>query len=77
MWRYQLDVRELQRLVEFIRMRHRGRNLLFTIAFCKLMALYLRLREVARVQPRPFRRQVVKQYKLVPVKDSDTLRLGR
>ena len=31
-WRYQLDVRQLQCLVEFIRMRHRGRGLLSTTA---------------------------------------------
>jgi len=29
--RYQLDVRQLQRLVEFMRMRHQGRSQLFTI----------------------------------------------
>ena len=29
--RYQLDVRQLQRLVEFIRIRHRGRSVLSTI----------------------------------------------
>jgi len=31
-WWYQLDVRQLQCLIEFIRMRHRGQSLLSTIA---------------------------------------------
>jgi len=32
-----LDVRQLQYLVEFVRSRHRGQNLLFTVALLMLM----------------------------------------
>ena len=35
-WRYQLDVRQLQCLIEFVRVWHRGRSLLSTIALLLL-----------------------------------------
>jgi len=38
-WRYQLDVRQLQCLVEFVRMWHRGRSLLSTIALFSVLGL--------------------------------------
>jgi len=36
-WRYELDVRQLQGLAEFMRMWHQGRRLLSTIALSSLV----------------------------------------
>jgi len=40
-WRYQLDFRQLQCLVEFVRMQHRGRSLLSTIALLYYVAFLI------------------------------------
>jgi len=40
-WRYQLDVRQLQCLFEFVRMRHRRRSLLSTITLFALFTFHI------------------------------------
>jgi len=58
-WRYQLDVREPQRLVEFARMQHRGRSPQSTIVllkdvFCEIKQGLRLVSEIPRTQTGSF-----------------------